>query len=341
MVALAPEIVISYVPGSLADVATSGEAADVSYDNTESGLSATDVQEAIDALAEASQGGVASKTIWFTDDSAGQSDYAKVYKLYQGANAPDAQTSPATLIGTINVPKDKVLQDAEVVNITFHDDALWDGTTDVTELIVGSGTPTADDAGKYIKMVMQNVADPLYVSVKDLVDEYTAAAGATQVQLAISNTNEISATLVAGGVDTTELADGAVTTAKIEDDAVTASKVSIAGHTESQTAGSDGIAISVTTTDGQVSAVSASIAAGTYDAAGAASTAETNAVSTVVGTSGDASTADTVYGAKAYADSAAAGVVGTSGDASTANTVYGAKAYADSVVGQAFTWGTF
>ena len=181
---------------TLADVTATGAAEDVSYDNVTSGLAADDVQGAIDELAEASSGGVASKTIYVTDESAGQSDYAKVYKIYQGANAPDAQTDPAVLKGTINIPKDKVLQDASIVDITFSEGHLYDGATDVTTLIKGSGTATAADAGKYLKMEMQNVTDPLYVNLQTFVDTYTVASGATEVQLAL-NDHEFSASIVA------------------------------------------------------------------------------------------------------------------------------------------------
>ena len=298
---------------TFAKVATTGAAEDISYDNTTSGLTADDVQEALDELAEASAGGVASKTVYLVDESAGQSEYAKVYKLYQGANASDMTQN--TLVGTINTPKDKVVEDGSVVDITYSDGKLYDGVTDVTALIKGSGTATAADAGKYIKLVLQNVTDPLYIFAKDLVDIYTAEQNASQVQIAIDANNVISATIVAGSIDTTELAAGAVTTAKIDDDAVTtakiaddavtADKVAISAHSESQTAGADGLAISVTTTDGQVSAVSGSIAANTYDAYGDAAQAKSD----VIGASGDASSANTIYGAKAYADGVAAAAV--------------------------------
>ena len=70
--------------------------------------------------------------------------------------------------------------------------------------------------------------------------------------------------------------------------------------TASQTAGADGLALSVTQVDGKVTAISGSIAANTYDAYGAATTVK----SEVIGTSGDATTADTIYGAKAAAQAA-------------------------------------
>ena len=181
---------------TLADVASTGAAEDVAYDNSISGLSADDVKDALDELAQASSGGVASKTIYVTDESAGQSDYAKVYKIYQGANAPDAATDPAVLKGTINIPKDKVLQASSIVDITYSEGHLYDGVTDVTTLIKGSGTATAADAGKYLKMEMQNVTDPLYVNLQIFVDVYTVASGATEVQLALNN-HEFSASIVA------------------------------------------------------------------------------------------------------------------------------------------------
>ena len=185
---------------SLAKVAMTGAAEDVAYDHTSSGLTATDVASAIDELAEASSGGVASKTIWGHDDSAGQSDYAKVYKIYQGENdyvkdRTDGKANP-TLKLTINVPKDKVLEDAAIVDITFSSNKLWDDDVDVTALIKGSETPTAADAGKYLKMEMQNVDDPLYVNLQTFVDVYTVESSATEVQLAL-NDHEFSASVVA------------------------------------------------------------------------------------------------------------------------------------------------
>lgn len=184
---------------TLAAVAKSGDADDVAYDNTTSELTATDVQAAIDEIAAASAGGVASKSIWVHDDSSGQSAYAKVYNIYQGENdyvaeRTDGKTNP-TLKGTINIPKDKVLQDSSVVDITFSENKLWDGATDVTALIKGSETPTAADAGKYLKMEMQNVTDPLYVNLQTFVDVYTAASGATEIQIDITN-HVVSASVV-------------------------------------------------------------------------------------------------------------------------------------------------
>lgn len=107
-------------------------------------------------------------------------------------------------VGVIDIPKDMVVESGEVVV-----------------------NPEGQAEGTYIKLVLANVAEPLFVNVGTLVDLYKAKAGATQVQIAIDEaTREISATIVAGSVGTTELADNAVTTAKIADANVTKVKLS-------------------------------------------------------------------------------------------------------------------
>ena len=109
-----------------------------------------------------------------------------------------------TTVGVIDIPKDMVVESGSVVV-----------------------DPEGQEAGTYIKLVLANVADPLYINVGKLVDLYTAKADATQVQIAIdSATREISATIVAGSVTSTELADNAVITAKIADANVTKAKLS-------------------------------------------------------------------------------------------------------------------
>lgn len=112
--------------------------------------------------------------------------YLKSYTIKQGDTA----------IGVIDIPKDLVVTGGEIV-------------TD----------PDEQPAGTYIKLTIANQTDPIYINVKDLVDAYTAQASATQIQLAISETNEISATIVAGSVGTTELANAGVTAAKLAEDA--------------------------------------------------------------------------------------------------------------------------
>lgn len=153
----------------LADVATSGTAADVAIVDADDNFTATNVEAALAELAN----NISASDIHLADESVGQSDYAKVYKLYKGSSVDNTQN---TLIGAINIPKDKVVQGGSLVDITFSNGTLLDGATDVTALI--NSTPTATDAGKYIKLVLQNVTDPLYISVKGLVDVYTGSTNA-------------------------------------------------------------------------------------------------------------------------------------------------------------------
>lgn len=332
----------------LADVATSGAADDVSYDNTDSGLTATDVQAAIDELAEASSGGVASKTVYITETAGGSGDlYSKRYGIYQGDQGDPSSPVVGEKLADIDIPKDMVVSDGEVVDVVFvaADNTLHEGSasgTDVTAEIMGSVTPTEANAGKYIKLTIANAsATHLWIPAKDLVDTYTAQQNASQVQLAIDNNNVISATIVAGSIGTTELAN----------DSVTASKIDIAAHTESQTAGADGLAVSVTTTDGQVSAVTASIAANTYEPYGATSTAIAALDATESQTAGadglalsitevdgvitsiSGSIAAGTYDAYGSASTVQSTLTGTSSDTSTDLTMYGLRAYADAQAG--------
>ena len=109
-------------------------------------------------------------------------------------------------VGVIDIPKDMVVESGEVVT-----------------------NPEGQSAGTYIKLVLANVAEPLYINVGTLVDIYKAKANAAQVQVAIDSvTREISATIVAGSIGSTELADGSVVTAKIADANVTKAKLSTA-----------------------------------------------------------------------------------------------------------------
>ena len=137
-------------------------------------------------------GTAAAVTMDTTTTTAGM---AKSYTLKQGENT----------IGTIDIPKDMVVRSGEVVV-----------------------NPEGQAEGTYIVLTLANATeDKIYVNVGTLVDIYKAKANATQIQLAIdSSTREISATVVAGSITSTELADAAVVTAKIADGNVTKVKLS-------------------------------------------------------------------------------------------------------------------
>ena len=150
---------------------------------------------AINEVRNAVSAGGTAAAITMTSDTTTEGAL-KSYTIKQGEN----------VIGTIDIPKDMVVESGEVVT-----------------------NPEGQAEGTYIKLVLANVAEPLYVNVGNLVDIYKAAAGAAQVQVAIDSvTREISASIVAGSINTTELADNAVVTAKIADANVTKAKLSAA-----------------------------------------------------------------------------------------------------------------
>lgn len=161
-------------------------------DMTKVSTTAKTVAGAIDELKVAiGTGGTnAAVTIDTTTTTAGA---LKSYTIKQGENT----------VGTIDIPKDMVVESGEVVV-----------------------NPEGKDAGTYIKLKLANVAEALYINVGTLVDIYVAKANAPQVQVAIdSATREISATIVAGSVTSAELADNAVTTVKIANENVTKAKL--------------------------------------------------------------------------------------------------------------------
>lgn len=228
-----------------------------------------------EVLAAVGTGGTAA-VVTMTESSS--DEYAKIYTLKQGT----------TNIGTINIPKDMVVESGIVETKT--EAGAW------------------GEAGTYIVLTLANAAsDKLYVNVGTLVDIYKAQANAAQVQLAIdSSTREISATIVAGSITATELANNAIVTAKIADGNVTKDKLSTAvqaslGLADSAlqaadiTTGSANGTIAVEGTDVAVAGLksAAYTDATAYDAAGSAAA--------VLGTAADTKDSDTVYGVKAYA----------------------------------------
>lgn len=74
------------------------------------------------------------------------------------------------------------------------------------DLVVTKGEIIKEGKNTFIQLTIANQDAPVKINVKDLVDVYTAQANAAQVQLAISGTNEISATIKPGSIAKTDLA---------------------------------------------------------------------------------------------------------------------------------------
>ena len=102
-------------------------------------------------------------------------------------------------IATLNIARDMVISAGSVITAAGTEKA-------------GSGA-TAASAGltsgeKYIRLTIANAADTadyIYIPVNSLYKDHTAAANATKIQLAISNSNEISATVVSGSLEWSDL----------------------------------------------------------------------------------------------------------------------------------------
>ena len=279
-----------------------------------------------EVLAAVGTGGTAA--VVTMTENAESGDYAKVYTIKQGE----------TLVGNINIPKDMVVES---------------GSVEVN--------PEGQEEGTYIVLTLANAtSDKLYINVGHLVDIYKAKAEAAQVQIAIdSETREISATIVAGSITSTELAANAVITEKIADNNVTKAKLS----TEVQasldladsalqkadiTTGSANGTIAVEGEDVAVKGLDSAAYAKVedFDAAGSAATAEQNAktyadgLNTAMDTrvkaveealgEGEGSVADQIATAKQEAIDAAATDATGKANAAEAN----AKAYTD----EALTW---
>lgn len=253
-------------------------------------------------------------------------DFAKVYTLYQGKT----ESLPGRVIGTINIPKDMVVESGTLVDED------------------GEG-----NKGKFIKLVLANAnKDEIYIDVKDLIDIYKAAESAAEVQLAVTG-NTISATLVDGGVSTSKLADGAVTSLKLAANAVSTEKVADGAVTKAKL--DSGVQASLDKADGaaQVAAQAAAtakseaISTAAADATSKANTAKSEAVSEAAA---DATTKANAAQAAAAADATSkANAAQTAAEATAAadatskanKALEDAKKYADEKAAGVLVWGSF
>lgn len=141
------------------------------------------------------------KTVYVTETAGGSGDnFAKKYSFYQGDHGTAQDPDPSEKVVDVFVPKDMVISEGTVVDITFHDDKLWDGNVDVTEIIKGSIPPTEADSGKYIRLTVANSSnDKIYIKATDFVDDYTGGT-TSEIAISIDGNNEITGTLVSEGI---------------------------------------------------------------------------------------------------------------------------------------------
>ena len=142
-------------------------------------------------------------------------------------------TTNKTVVGAINEVLAAVGTGgtAAVVTLTKSEDGLTytlkQGETNVGTINIPKDMVV--ESGKYengnLVLTIANGGGDVTIPVGDLIDLYTGGSNA-QIAVAVDEDNKITATLVAGGVSATELAANAVTTAKIADKNVTEAKLS-------------------------------------------------------------------------------------------------------------------
>lgn len=115
------------------------------------------------------------------EKAADSGEYAAIYQLKKDGVA----AGPA-----INIPKDMVVQDGSVVT-----------------------NPEGQAAGTYIKLVLQNVAEPLFIDVGGLIEYVTSgSAEGDMVFIAIDDTtHKVTATITDGTITKAKLAAALVT----------------------------------------------------------------------------------------------------------------------------------
>ena len=89
----------------------------------------------------------------------------------------------------IDIPKDLVVESGEVIVVA--DDSPVSGLTN----------------GTYLKLVIANQTEPVYINVADLCDVYTGKTATDGISVTISASNEISATLTGKAVSESNLDD--------------------------------------------------------------------------------------------------------------------------------------
>ena len=115
------------------------------------------------------------------DTSVTENNMAATYKFIYGG----------VEVGKVNIPKDLVV------------------TQDGSEIIrVDDNHPVSGlNNGVYLKLMIQNSANPVYIDVKDLGGTYTGKIVTNGISISVSDANEISATLVGKAVTEANLDD--------------------------------------------------------------------------------------------------------------------------------------
>ena len=154
-------------------------------------------------------------TVALVDETAGTGEKTK-QTIKQGKSGSEKE------IGTIVVPDLKMevkaapndgylktYQFTYGTGSTFEIDIPKDLVVTAGEIIVvNSSSPVSGlTDGTYLKLTIANQTEPVYIDVKDLCDVYTGKTTTDGVSVSVSETNEISATLVGKAVTEANLED--------------------------------------------------------------------------------------------------------------------------------------
>ena len=131
------------------------------------------------AGSEATIGSIVVPNLKMEVKAAPNNGYLKTYQFTYGTGSAFE----------IDIPKDLVVESGEVIVVA--DDSPVSGLTN----------------GTYLKLVIANQTEPVYINVADLCDVYTGKTATDGVSVAISASNEISATLTGKAVAEANLED--------------------------------------------------------------------------------------------------------------------------------------
>lgn len=296
---------------SLAAVAKSGAAGDVSIADTAGNITATNVEDAIQELYTAIGSGGTDAAVTVTRTAGGQNDdYVYRYTFFQGGNQ--------ITNGVIDIAKDMVATEGTLIHPTAQNPIEIDGQQ------ITSGT--------YIEMTIAN-GDPFYIDVANLI-EYNSVSSTDEITLTDTN-HTITATVG-------EIAASKIIYREADDSdpehPVTQQTVAQAINALESAIGSGGsvdekISTAINALDANLDATTDASITDAEKVAVVTGVTEVNGVLTAV----DSIDVD-LAGAATRAKNA---VIGTSSDAASANTIYGAKAYADdAIAAAALTWGS-
>ncbi len=287
---------INALDAALADVAKSGDAADVAIADAGNLITATNVEAALQEIATAINTNNAAAQVTM-ESASGSGDVLTVYDFYQGVlGTDDAAAKAAKKIGSINIPKDYLVRSATIETVATADEPY-------------AGAAVGD---KYIDFVVNtkdgDTGTPahMYIALNDLVAVMQGSVG-SEITVSIGANNAIQASVntIHGSKIIYEVGTGGAADITVNDkiaaleqalgDGIDALDADVDAVTDASITDAEKVAVitGITEVDGVITSVDSV----DVDLAGAASRAK----AAVIGQSTDVASDDTIYGAKQFA----------------------------------------